>query len=117
MAIESREIALTRAEIVKAMVLFSNRSNSPIPANAEIGEFGTNDKGEAYIGLQANGLSQTYEGPALLSAVIYFCNLCKIPLPQRAIKALEWRGANLALVIREWGFETPGIGVLAAGML
>ncbi len=114
MAIESREIALTRSEIVKAMVLFSNRSNSPIPAHAEIGEFGTTEAGEAYVGLHADGLSKVYDASVLLAASIYFCNLCKIPLPQRAVKALEWRGSQLALVIREWGFETPSVGVLAA---
>ncbi len=117
MANESREIALTHSEIVKAMVLYSNRSDSPIPADAEIHDFGTDTKGEAFVELQADGLSRTYEASVLLSAAIYFCGLCKIPLPRSAEKVLEWRGANLALVIRDWGFQTPGLGMLVAYMM
>lgn len=114
MAFESREIALTRSEIIKAMVLFSNRSSSPIPAEAQIGDFGTDDKGGVYVKLDADGRSQKYDTAVFLPAVIYFCNLCKIPLPQRAVKGIQWRGSELALIIREWGFETPKLEVLAA---
>jgi len=114
MAIESREIALTRSEIIKAMVLFSNRSSSPIPANAEIMEFGTDANKGIFLILEAEGRTQKYDHAVMLPAIIYFCNLCKIPLPQRAVKGIEWRGGELALVIREWGFETPTIAALAA---
>ncbi len=114
MAIESREIALTRSEIIKAMVLFSKRSNSPIPAYAQIGEFGTDGAGGVFLRLEADGRFKTYGHGVILPAVIYFCNQCNIPLPQQALKDVEWRGSDLALVIREWGFETPGLHLLAA---
>jgi len=114
MAIESREISLTKSEIVKALVLFSNRSSSPIPAHAEIERFGADEKGGIFVSLAADGRKQKFESSILLPAIIYFCNLCKIPLPQRAVKNIEWRGSELALVIRNWGFDTPALDVLAA---
>jgi hypothetical protein len=103
MVIEVRSLLFTDFEILEAMTAVMRRRGESVPGPQPVKVRLTeknNGQTQMQIDLAYDGQSRKFDMEEAQAALTAFCIRQKIPMPRLCHKSLEWRGEQLALIIR-----------------